>query len=177
MNAVVIDTNILLVADGQANHMSAECKIECINRLKTANEEELVVLDHQRIILEEYGHKLNLSKRPPSPGGAFLKWLLVNQYNPQHVAMVNLTALDREKTRFAEFPPDAALEAAFDPSDRKFVSAAYAHEDKDKPPILESSDTKWLGWEAELKRHGIRLEILCRCELEAIRRRKTGGGP
>jgi len=172
MNAVVIDTNILLVADGQANHMSARCRVECINRLESAKAKERVVLDHQRIILEEYGHKLNPSKRPPSSGSAFFKWLLVNQCNPQHTAMVNLTALDREKTRFAEFPPDPALEAAFDPSDRKFVSAAYAH--ADKPPILESSDSKWLGWEADLKRHEVRLEVLCRCELEAIRLRKTG---
>jgi hypothetical protein len=173
MNAIVIDTNILLVADGQANHMSASCRVECVNRLENAVKTERVVLDYQRIILEEYGHKLNPSKRPPSPGAAFLHWLLVNQCNPQHTAMVNLTPLDTANTRFAEFPPDAILEAAFDPSDRKFVSAACAH--PEKPPILESSDSKWLGWEADLAKHGVRLEVLCRCELEEIRRRKTSG--
>lgn len=172
MSAIVIDTNILLVADGQAKHMSSACKIECLNRLENAQAREQVVLDHQRMILNEYGNKLNPSRRPPSPGSAFLKWLLVNQGNSLHTAMINLTPLDKEKTRFAEFPCDADLEAAFDPSDRKFVSAANAH--SDKPPILESSDSKWLGWEPQLKRHGIELEVLCRCELEAIRKRKSG---
>jgi hypothetical protein len=172
MRAVVIDTNILLVADGQANHMSPACKIECLNRLEHARANEQVALDYQRIVLDEYGNKLNPSKRPPSPGGAFLRWLLVNQCNPKHTAMVNLTPLDRERTHFAEFPPDPGLEAAFDPSDRKFVSVAYIH--PEKPPILESADSKWLGWEAALQAHGIRLEVLCRCELETSRRRKTG---
>ena len=171
MSAVVIDTNILLVADGQANHMSPACRIECLNRLEHARDHEQVVLDHQRMVLDEYSNKLNPSKRPPSPGGAFLKWLLVNQCNPRHTAMVSLTPLDGAKTRFAEFPPDAALEAAFDPSGRKFVSAAYVH--PQKPPILESADSKWLGWEAALQVHGIRLEVLCRRELEAVRRRKS----
>ena len=84
---------------------------------------------------------------------------------------VTITPLDQEQTQFAEFPPDAALEAAFDPADRKFVAAANAH--PEKPPILESADSKWLGWEPALAAHGIRLEVLCRCELEAIRKRKT----
>src|SRR5439155_8813873 len=109
----------------------------------------------------------------PSPGSAFLKWLLVNQCNPQHSSIIDLTPLDPEKKRFAEFPPDPSLEAAFDPSDRKFVSAAYIH--PEKPPILESADSKWLGWEGALSPHGIRLEVLCRSALTAIRLRKTGG--
>lgn len=174
MSAVVIDTNILLVADGQANHMSPACKVECLNRLDAARAKEQVVLDYQRIILDEYGNKLSPSKRPPSPGGEFLKWLLVNQCNPRHTALVNLTPLDNARSRFAEFPPDAALEAAVDPSDRKFVSVSYVH--PDKPPIIESADSKWLGWEADLLQHGIRLEVLCRCELEIIRQRRTSRG-
>ena len=172
MSAVVIDTNVLLVADGQADHMTAACKIECLGRLQEIQAGEQVVLDHQRMILAEYGNKLNPSRRPPSPGGEFLKWLLVNQCNPRHTVMVNLTPLNEERTRFSEFPPDTTLEAAFDPCDRKFVSVAYAH--PDKPPILESADSKWLGWEADLTRHGIQIEFLCRCELEVIWRRKTG---
>lgn len=175
MNAVVIDTNILLVADGQAVHMSADCRQECAKRLAQTMSSERVVLDRQRLLLNEYGHKLNPSKRPPSPGGAFLKWLLVNQANPRRVELVRLTPLDQPASRFAEFPSDPALEAAFDPSDRKFVAAANAH--PEKPPILESADSKWLAWEAALQTYGIRLEVLCRCELEAIRQRKASTNP
>jgi hypothetical protein len=172
MSAVVIDTNVLLVADGQAQQMSPKCKIECLSRLEKAKASERVVLDNQRIILSEYGHKLDASKRPPSAGSAFLKWLCVNLANDRYVSLVNLSPLDTGKTKFKEFPLDRALEDLVDPSDRKFMAAAFTH--PEKPPILESADSKWLGWEADLKRHGIKLEVLCRCELEAIRSRKTG---
>ena len=171
MSAIVIDTNVLLVASGLAKQMSAACKAACANRLERVKAVEQVVLDDQRMMLIEYGNKLDPSKQPPSPGGAFLKWLLVNQGNTRHASAVTLTPLNRERTRFAEFPPDAALEAAVDPSDRKFIAAAYAH--PEKPPIVESADSKWLGWEAALAAHGLQLEVLCRCELEEIHRRKA----
>jgi hypothetical protein len=173
MSAVVVDTNVLLVADGQAGQLSLGCKSICIARLERAKAEEKIVLDHGRLILQEYGNKLNPSRRPPSPSSAFLKWLLVNQVNEQHVCLVELTPLDRERTRFREFPADSHLESSFDPSDRKFVSVAHAH--PERPPILESADSKWIGWEAALNTHGIRLEILCRSELEKMWQKKSAG--
>ncbi len=171
MNAVVLDTNVLLVADGQADQMSAMCKAECAKRLEVVRAGERVVLDRSWLILREYQNKLNASGKPPTPGNLFLEWLLSNQRSNLHVAHVVITPTNAERTKFAEFPPDAALESSFDPADRKFVAVAHAH--PEKPPIVESADSKWLGWEADLLRHGIRLEVLCRCELEVIRRRKT----
>ncbi len=170
MSAIVIDTNVLLVADGQGKQMSDDCRIECEARLLAVCDGEQVVLDDGWHILGEYQHKLDANKSP-TPGSAFIKWLLQRQGMPQHVSWVSITPTNQEETTFAEFPPDPALEAAFDPADRKFVAASYAH--PEKPPIIESADSKWFGWEASLAAHGIHLEILCRCELEVIRQRKT----
>ncbi|MGA2556623.1 MAG: hypothetical protein ABSG04_10175, partial [Verrucomicrobiota bacterium] len=122
MSAVVIDTNVLLVADGQARQMRPECVSECLARLEKAQADDRVVLDNQWIILGEYGHKLDPSKRPPSAGSKFLKWLLVNLANDRHVSLVKLSPLDKDLTRFKEFPPDRALEDLVDRSDRKFVA-------------------------------------------------------
>ena len=172
MSAVVIDTNVLLVADGKADQMSATCRAECAQRLEAVKKGERVVLDRQWLILREYQNKLSPSGKPPTPGNLFLKWLMTVCRDDQHVSQVSITATNQEQTKFAEFPADEPLELAFDPADRKFVAAANVH--PEKPPILESADSKWLGWEASLKRHGIQLEVLCRCELEVIWRRKTG---
>ena len=166
MSAIVIDTNVLLVADGQGEHMSEECLIECVERLERVRTSEQVVLDDGWFILGEYQNKLDPNGQP-TPGNAFVKWLL----QAQRIAWVTITPTNAEQTTFAEFPPDAALEESFDPADRKFVAASNAH--PDKPPILQSADSKWLGWEDQLKQHGIRVEVLCRAELEAIRKRKT----
>jgi len=167
MSAVVIDTNVLLVADGRAEHMSAECLIQCVKRLERVRENEQVVLDYGWLVLGEYQNKLNPTGEP-TPGNAFVKWLLQED---QRVDWVTITPTNAEQTTFTEFPPDLELEKAFDPADRKFVAAANAH--PEKPPILQSADSKWLGWEESLAAHGIRLEVLCRGELEVIRNRKT----
>ena len=170
MSAIVIDTNVLLVADGQATQMSGGCLQECLLRLEQAKATEQIVLDNKWIILGEYHRKLS-PNRAPTPGSAFLKWLLTVQGVAEHVSFVTITPLDKEQTRFKEFPPDTALEAAFDPADRKFIATANAH--PEKPPVLECADSKWLGWEGRLVAHGIHLEVLCRCELETIRQRKA----
>jgi hypothetical protein len=170
MSAIVIDTNVLLVADGQAEHMSPQCRVACVTRLERIQSGEQVVLDQSWLILNEYGNRLD-SKRQPTPGSAFLKWLLQRTKMPQHVCFVKITATNKEQTVFSEFPSDAQLLEEFDPADRKFVAVANAH--GEKPPILQSADSKWLGWESRLASHGIRLEVLCREELEAIRIRKT----
>ncbi len=170
MSAIVIDTNVLLVADRQAEQMSRQCRVACEKRLEKVRSGEQVVLDHSYLILGEYQNKLDPNRRP-TPGSAFLKWLLQRRKMTQHVCFVTITATNEERTVFAEFPADAQLLEEFDPADRKFVAVANAH--GEKPPILQSADSKWLGWESRLASHGIRLEVLCRDELEAIRIRKT----
>ena len=171
MSTVVVDTNVLIVANGTASQMSDCCRTRCIDRLAQARDGERVVVDEQYFILREYQTNLNPNRNPPGLGEAFVKYLLQNMANPTRVSLVKLTPTNREQTEFSEFPNDADLRQAFDPSDRKFVAASHAH--SDKPPILEAADSKWLGWEAQLLAHGIRVEFLCRKELEGIRQRKS----
>lgn len=108
MSAVVIDTNVLLIADGVAAQMSAECQIECLNRLALVKESEQVVLDGTWLILGEYLNKLSPNKSQTF-GSAFLKWLLQVQRDPRHTTWVTVTALNNECTKFAEFPNDPHL--------------------------------------------------------------------
>ena len=171
MSAIVFDTNVLLVANGAARQMSDACRLICMARLEKARSTEAVVVDGRFFILGEYQHKLDPKRRPPGPGDRFVLHLLQNMANATRVAQVNLTATNSEGTDFLEFPDDPELRDAFDPADRKFVAASNAH--PDKPRIVQSADSKWLGWEEQLATHGIRLEVLCRRELEVIRARKT----
>ena len=172
MSAVVVDTNVLLLANGMATQMSDDCRLKCIERLGRVRDGEAVVVDGQFLILGEYQNKLSPNRRPPGPGDAFVKYVLQNMANATRVSPVDLTPADSAKTEFAEFPQeDAELRQAFDPSDRKFVAASNAH--PEKPPILEAADSKWLGWEARLLSHGINVEFICRQELETIRQRKS----
>lgn len=170
MTAIVIDTNVLLVADGQAKQMSDACVSACLTRLERVRAKEQVVLDDSSLILDEYHNKL-FPYKSQEPGSAFLKWLLQVQGDSRHVSWVTITLTNAEYKTFAEFPSDAELEAAFDADDRKFVAAANAH--PDKPSILQAADSKWLGWEDQLKQHGIQVEYPCRGELKEIQKRNS----
>ncbi|HZI85524.1 MAG TPA: hypothetical protein VFD48_01735 [Pyrinomonadaceae bacterium] len=167
MTAIVIDTNVLLVADGRSG-MISNCQVECVERLEKVRETEQVVLDYGRLILGEYHNKLEPNGRP-TPGNAFLKWLLQTQ--GRSVSWVTITPTTGDNKKFEQFPADAKLEEAFDPDDRKFVAAANAH--NPRTSILQGSDSKWLEWEKSLASHGIILEVLCRAELEGVRMRKS----
>ncbi len=169
MSAVVIDTNVLLIADGKAAQMSAHCQIECMDRLDHVKVSEQVALDESWLILEEYSNKL-APNQSQTFGSAFLKWLLQVQGDPDHTTWVKITPTNNECTQFREFPNDPGLKADFDPADRKFVAVANAH--PEKPPIIEAGDSKWLAWRDRLSKHGIQLDLLCHAELQAIHKKK-----
>lgn len=116
MTEVVIDTNVLLVAEGMHADVSDECVAACSQRLGLVMKTTTVVIDDNYRVLGEYQNKLS-GARGKKAGAVFLKWLMQNQANPKHVARVTLA--ETAKERFAEFPV-AELEATFDPPDRKF---------------------------------------------------------
>lgn len=115
---VVIDTNVLLVANGQHLDVSPECVEECVRRLQGMEKSGITVIDDGFRILGEYQHKTKLHP-PKGVGDLFLKSLLRNAGNPARVVQVCLT--ESTENEFNEFP-DPALQAAFDAPDRKFAA-------------------------------------------------------
>jgi hypothetical protein len=151
----VIDTNVLLVANGQHEDVSPDCVIECVRRLQEIQRTGIVVLDDGFRILSEYLHKTtaNSGKRV---GDVFLKWILRNTRNRRFVEQISVSETSPDE--FVEFP-DAKLQARFDAPDRKFAAVANAH--PDRPPIWQAADCKWLDWSQTLTQQGICVDFLC----------------
>ncbi|OOY15867.1 hypothetical protein [Thioclava sp. DLFJ4-1] len=158
MVRVVIDTNVLLVANGSHQDVSDACKAMCIERLLNQKKRGITVIDDCFHIILEYQKKTR-PNQPKGIGDVFLKWLLQNQRNPAHVEQVTITEI--EENRYSEFPSEE-LEAHFDPPDRKFAAVSNAH--PQKPPILQAADCKWLDWWEKLAEHGIAVDFLCPSE-------------
>ena len=160
MLKVVIDTNVLLVANQQHSDVSAECVANCIERLQAIQSTGVVVIDDGFIILGEYQNKTSINP-PRGVGDVFLEWLVRNMGNAQRVEMVSVTqtAIDF----YAEFP-DQALQAEFDPPDRIFPTVANVH--PDKPSIWQAADCKWIDWWPALAEHGIKVEFLCAADAQ-----------
>lgn len=150
----VIDTNVLLVANGQHKDVSLDCMGACIERLKAMEKSGVVVIDDGYRILGEYQRKTSISP-PKGVGDIFLKWIL-RQGSSNRVEQVSLT--EKSQDIFLEFP-DSALEPSFDAPDRKFAAVAHAH--PEKPEIWQAADCKWLDWWPALRKKGVKVEFLC----------------
>jgi hypothetical protein len=153
--AVVMDTNVAVVANGKAPQAGDPCVENCITTLIDVRDSHRVFLDEQGLILDEYRRRLSPSGQP-GPGDAFFKWLWDNQGHLDHCRQISITPI--KGGNFEEFPDDPDL-ARFDPADRKFVAVAIAS--GEQPPILNASDTDWWAHRASLNRHGIEIRFLC----------------
>ncbi len=165
--ALVLDTNVLLVANGRHTGASDECRVACIERLLGVQQNGVTVLDDAHRILTEYRRKTR-PNQPKEPGDAFLKWLLQNQANQDRVQTVAVS--ETSPNWFAEFADDN-LQARFDPSDRKFVAVAMAH--PARPAVAQAADSKWLAWQGELQAMGVAVELLCPEDLNQAQSRKA----
>ena len=164
----IIDTNVVLVANGQHADVSPDCVTSCALRLQAIMSGQRIALDDAFEILQEYQNKTK-PKTANRPGDAFVKWALQNNANPERCDLVTLTPHDTR--RYASFPEDDRL-ANFDPPDRKFVAVAAAHHQH--PPILQAADSKWLDWEAALTDHGVSVEFLCPDDIKRFHKKKFG---
>jgi len=151
----IIDTNVLLVANGMHGDVSSECISACVRKLAEIKNNGVVVLDDAYRILKEYLLKTS-PNQPKGVGDVFLKWLQQNLANNTCVETVAIT--ENLPDEFDEFP-DAGLQQMFDPPDRKFVAVANAHDEK--PPILQAADCKWLDWWQVLANNEIEVKFLC----------------
>lgn len=157
MSAVVVDTNVAIVANGNANHINDEACIDaCIEALAKIFDGTRVVIDDGYRIIDEYIRNLCLSGQP-GIGDKFLQWVHERQACTEYVEQVHITPRNREDD-FEEFPDDSDLQG-FDYNDRKFVAVALTSQFS--PTILNASDTDWYNYHEALRRCGCKIEFLC----------------
>lgn len=162
----IIDTNVLLVANRQHADVSPACVKACVERLKQMEAGGITVIDDGFRILGEYLNKTSINPAK-GVGDVFLKNLLRRVGNPERCEQIGLT--ETGVNEFLEFP-DLALQPAFDAPDRKFAAVAYAH--KEKPPVWQAADCKWLDWWPALHAKGISIEFLCADDVCKFYRKK-----
>lgn len=159
MEDIIIDTNVPIVANRTTLHASSACVSTCISLINalTRQQTHRLVIDAQWRIIGEYCHMLHATGQP-GVGDAFLKWILINQFNPQRCERVSIE-YDTAENRYTPFPDHDPDMVNFDLSDRKFVAVALAH--PEHPPIYNATDTDWFHHQAQLAKHGVQVEFLC----------------
>lgn len=166
MTARVIDTNVLIVANGKTEQASLDCFSCCVAALDEAKQQR-VVIDDAFLIFNEYQREVSSSGQP-GLGDSFLLWLLQNWANPAYCETVPLTS--NTLNSFEEFPDDPDL-ADFDPSDHKFVAVANAS--IHRPEVLNAVDSDWWIHDKVLKRNGIVTVHVCKEQVIIWEKNKT----
>ncbi len=162
MDAVIVDTNVMVIANGEADHATSDCIDRCQDRLEQIlSRPEKVIIDDSWRILGEYDDNTKPNTRK-GIGDLFVKTLMQNQGNPNVCTMVHITPLAGNGTEFGEFPTDNALQG-FDPDDRKFIAVALAYQRDagETPAILLAIDRGWLQFTNALASHGITVDLIC----------------
>ncbi len=169
MNAVIVDTNVIITANDEAEHASPACVERCQKRIKQIlDQQETSLVDDGWRILNEYKKHVNLQTRK-GIGDLFLKTLLRNLgRRPAICTMVRIKPLDGSETDFDEFPTTEAL-SDFDIADRKFIAVAIAYEraHQKKATILQALDRKWEPFRKAFEQEGVQIDFLCPPKNEA----------
>lgn len=158
MKAFVVDTNVLVVANGKADHASKDCIERSIDALKKEVQEGMLVLDSGFRILSEYDNNARPTGQP-GVGDRFYLWALKNRANPSVCELVSLTQIGNNTNAFHEFPHNDPALAGFDPSDYKFVAVAL--KSVNQPEIMNAVDSDWRNFEKPLRKHGVKIRFLC----------------
>ncbi|RKU26584.1 hypothetical protein C6497_13530 [Candidatus Poribacteria bacterium] len=170
MVAVVIDTNVIVIANVVDDDDRKNCRDLCIERLnQIITQKEIIVIDDGWRILTEYidNTKPNTKK---GFGDMFVKRLLQNQSNSSVCRIVQISSVAGNGTEFNEFPDDPRLQN-FDPDDRKFiaVSIAYFNQYQENPSVLLAIDRGWLLFIDTLHNHGVKIELICEDDMHHIK--------
>lgn len=166
----VVDTNVATTANGQNAGAPPDCAATSARALQHVMSHGHVYVDDAGTIVREYRANLSGSGQP-GPGDAFLKWVLTHEWAGVRVTRVSITpkADDSEDYEELPAPTDGTV---YDRSDRKFLAVAAAH--RRHPPILQSFDSKWWGWQTALAAIGVTVVFLCPAAIAAKHAERMG---
>ena len=162
MNAVIVDTNVIVIAN-DIDDKRANCRNRCQDRLQQIiSRREKVVIDNDWQILREYERNTKPNTRK-GIGDVFVKTLLQNQKNPNFCTIVHITPLAGNGTDFAEFPNSDEALKDFHKNDRKFIAVALAYQAQfsQSATILLAIDSGWKNFITALAAHGVSVDTIC----------------
>ncbi len=148
----VVDTNVLIVANGKASHASDNCVIRAVEFLEQARLNSAVVMDNLGLISEEYRKYCSYRGQPGV--GDFFFLHLHRMQGTSRVPLVDITP-DGDGS-FEEVP--SALRS-FDPSDQKFIAVVVA--DDYRPEIVNCVDSDWSEARDTLQAAKIQIHQVC----------------
>ena len=164
---LVIDTNVLKVANGKSPQADSECELACIKMLEGAKGKRGVLIDGSDLIMGEYKRHCSYAGEP-GLGDAFFKFLHDNEYSDRNVIRVRIQKAPDKAGGFSNLPPNNLHR-----DDRKFLAVAKAGNGR----IVNATDSDWSQEARFVASIGVRVCELCpQCLKQNATRKKLNGG-
>lgn len=147
----VIDTNVPIVANGDSQGVTIDCRIAAVELLQRAVDKGVIFLDSAGVIQAQYRSYLS-PRGQPGVGDRF--YLEVMNSDPSKVARVDVER--NEDGQYADLTQEIAT-SAFDQADRVFVAVAR----KSNSPVYNAVDSDWVEHRGIIEDSGISIVFLC----------------
>lgn len=149
---VIIDTNVLIVANRASDQADIECEANAARTLYDAMRNRIILIDTHSLAISEYATYCHRSGQP-GIGDLFFKSLLDNIANQSRVIRVDIGSEPEEIDRLI---PDKL--SNFDPSDRKWIALSIAGS---ADWIVNATDSDWTQRKDDLDEAGVCVLELC----------------
>ena len=147
----VVDTNVLIAANGRSTHASAILSPDSGRFLaELISGTDVLLEDSTGQVFDEYKRYLEFSGQP-GVGDLFFAWFVRTRWD---ASRIERTELDPDKN-ISDYVPESLR--SFDPSDHKWI-AVYREGGADV--IVNATDSDWNDAKAELELHGISVRQL-----------------
>lgn len=148
----VVDTNVLVVANGRAAQADQTCQLSCVEELARLTREEVVCVDDRGLIMREYARRTG-DKGQAGPGTAFYKQVWQKMGDSSRVRLIQVEPVDPEGRGFTDpvLPPNNLKK------DAKFLAVAV----KADAVIVNATDSDWNEHLDLTDRLGVAVRQLC----------------
>ena len=154
---VVIDTNVLMVAEGNFPEASDLCLASCVDLAMKVENGLAVALDSGDEIVNEYLTALKSTKRSGLATKLVTKLYRLRQNpNSDIVRSVSITRSDDPPGSYEEVPTQLR---DFDLDDQKFIAVAAA--EASRPQIHTAVDGEWWTRRRDFAEAGIDVQFAC----------------
>ncbi len=153
---MVVDTNVLVAANGVGTHADADCQLACVEELRRLASNGIVCIDDQYLILGEYQQRVRMRKGQDGPGTVFFKRVCRTMGDRRRVRITPVTLRDPNDREGRDFV-DPGLPPSNLKKDAKFLAVAV----KADAGILNATDSDWVEHRALTDRLGVAVRQLC----------------
>ena len=148
---LVIDTNVLIVANRKSPQADLKCELACIKMLEGAKGKRVVLIDDSDLIMDEYKPYCSYAGEP-GLGNAFFKFLHDNAPSERNVIRVAIQKTPDKDGGFSNLLPNKLHR-----DDRKFLAVAKAGNGR----IVNATDSDWSQQAEFVASNGVRVFELC----------------